>query len=160
MKNWVQGCIDWDISRNNMRFDGFNEHEMLKEELGELEDGVYGYCHDADGMRIDLEDPEYEMVDALGDIIKVAVSGLWKLGYDPDLVMGEVLREINSREQDPLQAEAWRMEGPDNQKWQKNKAQDPTTLYKADYTNCKLNTLTDIEKAEKEAMRNDMYGMP
>jgi hypothetical protein len=51
------------------------------------------------------------------------------------------------------------MEGPDNQKWQKNKAQDPATLYKADYTNCKLNTLTDIEKAEKEAMRNDMYGM-
>ena len=43
------------------------------------------------------------------------------------------LAEINSREQDLVQAKEWAENGASS-KWLKNLSQDPTTLYKADYS--------------------------
>jgi len=60
-------------------------------------------------------------------------------GYIVDLVMKQVVKEISSRKQDPEQAALWASQGGNinGDKWQKNKNQDPDTLYKADYSKCK-----------------------
>ena len=55
------------------------------------------------------------------------------LGYCFRKAMKECLAEINSREQDPVQAEEWARNGASG-KWEKNRSQSPDTLYKADYT--------------------------
>lgn len=59
------------------------------------------------------------------------------LNYNVDLAMEETIKEISSRRQDPEQAHQWSINGPSG-KWQKDKQQDPATLYTADYTKCRL----------------------
>lgn len=68
---------------------------------------------------------EYEQVDALADIIVFATGALHKMGYDPEAVLSETLKEINSREGSVNESTG---------KWEKNPDQDPFTLYKAVYT--------------------------
>ncbi len=76
----------------------------------------------------------HEKVDACGDIIVFAANQLALLGYDVDLVMKEVIKEISSRNQNPAQAARdWSEE-----KWEKDQEQDPDTLYKADFSRSKL----------------------
>ena len=77
------------------------------------------------------------MIDALADIMVFTANEIALMGYNLDLVMKQVIKEISSRQQDPLQVISWRMEGPSG-KWQKDKSQDPSTLYKADFSVCKL----------------------
>ena len=55
------------------------------------------------------------------------------LGYCFRRAMKECLAEINSREQDLEQAKDWAENGASG-KWEKNKSQNPDTLYKADYS--------------------------
>ena len=50
-----------------------------------------------DYMEIDQPGTPEEIVDAFGDIIVFASGGIAKLGYDPNKVMDEVLKEIESR---------------------------------------------------------------
>jgi len=93
---------------------GFNQDTevmMLSEELEEFASAII----------------ETEQVDALCDIIVVAVGSLLKLGYDVDCVMQETLEEIESRRGSI---------GKDG-KWHKDRKQNPSTLYKANYTKCK-----------------------
>ncbi len=45
----------------------------------------------------DLETDSEKIVDALADIIVFATGGIAKLGYDPNIVMDEVMKHINSR---------------------------------------------------------------
>jgi hypothetical protein len=60
--------------------------------------------------------------------------------YDFKKCMLETIKEISSREQDPKQAQAWYESGAVG-KWEKNREQDPLTLYIADYTSCKREPL-------------------
>lgn len=134
--------IQWNEQRNNKEFNSESEYKMLKEELAEF---------------LEAKD-EYEMVDALCDLIVIATGAIHKLGYSPKLAMLETLQEINSRQQDPLQAMSWRMEGPDG-KWQKWKDQPKDTLYKAQYEHYKyygVNVTPSHIKEQLEEMRNDM----
>ena len=62
---------------------------------------------------------------------------LSSLGYCFRRAMKECLAEINSREQDLVQAKEWAENGASG-KWLKNLSQDPTTLYKADYSKALL----------------------
>lgn len=71
------------------------------------------------------------------NILKHSKSMMIELGYDFEKCMLETIKEISSREQDPKQKEEWSKNGPSG-KWQKNKQQNPDTLYKADYESCKL----------------------
>lgn len=48
-------------------------------------------------MQPGFEPTDEQMVDALGDIIVFATGFMAKLGYDPNHVMDEVLKEIESR---------------------------------------------------------------
>jgi len=59
------------------------------------------------------------------------------LSYNFESVMKETVKEIGSRQQDPEQKAKWEQSGSNGEKWQKNRSQDPSTLYKADYSKCK-----------------------
>ena len=105
------------------------------------------------------ETTEDAVVDSRCDKIVFAIDDLMKLGYSPELSLSETHREINSRVQDPAQARLWEDHGGPIGKWQKWIGQDPTTLYKADYSQCKL-VEEDPIKVAKEGMRNEFYGQP
>lgn len=56
----------------------------------------------------------------------------------PDEVMLETYYEISRRLQDPKQKKKWDKDPTIVEKWQKDKNQDPETLYKANYNNAKI----------------------
>lgn len=79
------------------------------------------------------------MIVILDDIILISAESLLEINYQPTLTLKQVVKAISSREQDPIQAQAWatgnRQPG---EKWKKNSNQDPETLYKADFSTCKF----------------------
>jgi len=142
MSNIFSRVIGWNAERLNLSFNHQNEYDMLMEELG-----------------VEFKDAknEDEMVDALCDIIVVATGALYKLGYSPELTMDETLKEIESRMQDPDQAEQWDWYGvPEGAKWQKWKEQPKNTLYKADYSKCKYSANDAELKEIKEELRQTL----
>jgi len=88
---------------------------MIVEELAEfLEAG-----EDVDGR-----------IDAMADIIVFAYGEMAKYGYHGDKVMGEVIKEINSR------VGAY---NPETKKWQKDKSPEAQAKwYTANFSDCKL----------------------
>jgi hypothetical protein len=74
--------------------------------------------------------------DNLAYIIQTTSVVCNSLGFDFDKCMLETIKEISSRNQDPIQKEEWAKNGI-NGKWQKDKNQDKSTLYKANYESCK-----------------------
>jgi len=74
---------NWNTKRNLLSgpFNKNNEANMLMEELAEFV----------------VTKNEEEMVDALADIIVVAVGSMLKLGYDPNEAMNQCLLHIESR---------------------------------------------------------------
>lgn len=81
-------------------------------------------------------------IDGCNDAIVVAAGGITQQGYNPELTLKQVVKEITSREQDPIQAYSWSLNPglQDTEKWLKNKEQSPETLYTADFSTCKLPT--------------------
>ena len=142
--------LDWNIFRNNIDYDEASELAMYASEAKEE--------IDADG-NID------EIIDSLCDRTVVFTGSLAKSGYAnkglseamlinyeefkkiPTQVkslgycfrkaMKECLAEINSREQDPVQAKEWAENGASG-KWEKWAQQSPDTIYKADYSKALL----------------------
>ena len=113
-------------TRYGTDFNGDTAVAKLREELQELVDGIITNNTD-------------EIVDALSDIIVIATGELTKLKYNPELVLKQTVKEISSRQQDPEQAKAWAAGNKQpGEKWNKDKSQDPSTLYTADYSTCKF----------------------
>ena len=114
--------------RYGTTFDFKMAKDKLEEELQEFRDAFEAV--DVDGM-----------IDAMADLIVIAAGEMVKLGYNPELCLKQTVKEIYSREQHPKQALDWangqRLPG---EKWIKNREQDPSTLYAADYSTCKLPT--------------------
>ena len=109
--NFVSAIFFWNQERGLLeaKFDKDNEENMLWEECMEFQEA---------------KDPE-EMIDALADIIVVAIGTMFKLGYKPNDVMYETLKEITSRTGSI---------NPETGKWEK----DPNAkTYKANYAKCK-----------------------
>ena len=104
--------IEWNKERNLTGFNEYTERNLLLEEYDEFEDACYN-------GNID------EMVDALCDIIVVATGSLFKLGYNPDQVMNETLKEIESRK------------GEINKETGKFEKFKDIETYKAEYDKCK-----------------------
>ena len=100
---------------------------MLQEEVNELQSAINNNDED-------------EIIDALSDIIVFATNHMEQMRYDLDLVMKETIKEISSRKQDIVQAKRWKNnpELKEKEKWQKDKNQDPSTLYKANYSRCRF----------------------
>ena len=138
--------IDWNLYRNNINYDADSELDMALDELyREYEDA------ESDEQRIDALNDFYIIY--IGTLAKSGMEGeeltpellelyeefkkipkrVKSLGYCFRRAMKECLAEINSREQDLEQAKDWAENGASG-KWEKNKSQNPDTLYKADYS--------------------------
>ena len=78
-----------------------------------------------------------EVIDAITDIRVFAENQTEIYGYNSTKTLAEVIKEISSREQDPVQYKNWQENGNNGEKWQKNINQNLATLYKADFNNCK-----------------------
>ena len=114
--------------RYGTTFDFPKALDKLNEELDEFEDGF---------DRADT----HEMIDALADIIVIAAGEMVKLGFNPELCLKQTVKEITCREQDPEQAIAWAAGKKElGEKWLKDPKQDPSTIYTADYSTCRLYT--------------------
>jgi len=116
-----------------------NSYDVSKEkrEIMSAEFQIFIYMLQRKDILVVESEPENndkkkdEIVDAYGDIIVFAIGAIMKLGYDPKLVLKEVGKEINSRKADPE-------EPVKNGKWNKWVDQPKETLYKADFSTCKL----------------------
>jgi len=117
---WVDGLRRWRKDRNIVAPQGAYI-PSIQEELQEYADAQ----------------TEHDRIDALADILVFTCNELEVEGYNIDLVMKQVVKHISARRQDPIQAEAWFLNGPSG-KWQKDPNQDPSTLYGPDYSLCKL----------------------
>jgi hypothetical protein len=104
--------VNWNISRNLSGFNIDTEVFMLEQELQELREAT----------TID------EQIDALCDLIVLATGGIHKLNYKPNQAMEETIKEISSRQGSI---------DPATGKWEKDRSQDPSTLYTANYNNAK-----------------------
>lgn len=80
---------------------------------------------------------ELNTIDAIQDIQVFSINETELMGYDNYFCNWEVFQEIDSRQQDPLQKLQWEEVGAFG-KWQKDKNQDKSTLYTANYSKCRL----------------------
>lgn len=166
--NIQSDIIAWNVNRNNTTFNSENELAMIDSEATEAMIGLATYLNGIDDEDEETTTKGlYEYLDGLCDTyvvvtgtlaksgrVGVSLSGelydwaidyfnipemVEKVGFDFTKCMQETIKEISSRKQDPAQAEAWHTKGVRvGEKWLKDKNQDPKTLYKADYSKCKL----------------------
>lgn len=81
---------------------------------------------------------ELDIVDCLQDIIVFSTNEVELMGYDNERCNVEVLKEINSREQNPIQKEQWEKFGTYG-KWEKSLLPEhKEKWYKANYESCRL----------------------
>ena len=106
----TQQIIKFNMDRNLTTFNPEAEYRMLLEELEEFHDAIAN--NDLDGM-----------IDAMNDLRVIATGGIWKAGQDPELSLKQTCKEVLSRQGSI---------GPDG-KWLKDRSQDPSTLYTANY---------------------------
>ena len=101
--------------------------EKLTDKLDQLKEAIL------------ITDNQTVIVNLLHDISLIAAEGLLELKYQPILVLKQVVKEIQSRVQDPIQAQAWATgDRQPGEKWKKMANQDPSTLYEADFSTCKF----------------------
>ena len=112
---WKAGLRLWREKRNLKEPQTEAIVGMLREEIGELYDAI-------------INKDEFEEINACADLIVLASNHIEQKGYDLDLIMKETVKEISSREGSI---------GEDG-KWHKDKNQNPDTLYKPDYSTCKI----------------------
>lgn len=127
-----QKIIEWNRERGllNKKFNHQREVSFIVEELLEStgnHDSITARDK-AEEIAGDIVTPDYfdeeKIVDAFADIIVFSTGVIAKLGYNPDSVMNEVYKEINSRTGTMIDGKF---------------VKDPeATKYIADFTNCKL----------------------
>ena len=102
----LKRIIDWNNQRGLIEkgFNQKNEVSFIVEELLEST-GKYDSLsarEKAEEITVEILKGEEnqnkeEIIDAFADIIVFATGAIGKLGYDPEIVMDEVLKEIESR---------------------------------------------------------------
>lgn len=81
-----------------------------------------------------------DIIDTIQDIQVFCINETELMGYDNLKCNNEVFKEINSREQNPIQKEQWEKFGSFG-KWEKSLLPEHIEKwYKADYNKCKLLT--------------------
>ena len=146
--NVINGIKDWATERqiDKMEFKPEVEIVNILEELFEMTGvdsqiarGNAEFIYEREFLPNQKKVSKEDLCDALNDVIVFSTTAIMKLGYNPELTLNEVLKEISSRKQDPKQKEEWELNGiPDGAKWQKDLSQDKSTLYKADFSKCLL----------------------
>lgn len=105
----LKRIIDWNIERDiPQEYKKDKEAGHIAEELSEL-------------LRANTME---DNIDAYADIIVYVTGAIWKCGYDPDKVMYEVLKHVESRKG------SW---NSDMGKWVKQ----PSEVYKPNFDICR-----------------------
>ena len=136
---WKDSLTQWRKDRNITAPQGSYIGSMY-EEIEEYKLALEGFYKDKAGAILSFkskEEQEHAIIDAIADCIVLSSNELALMGYDLDLVMKQVVKHISSRQQDPAQRIEWSTSEPSG-KWQKDKSQDPSTIYEPDYSVCKL----------------------
>lgn len=121
-----------------------NAHALLSEDFTELFNGALLLRNTTIGNILDKfpnffrkSVTEHEIKIRLIELIELCEKMLEDMGYDFKKCMLETIKEISLRKQDPIQAIEWQENGA-SEKWQKDKNQDSSTIYKANYGLCKI----------------------
>ena len=109
--NPFEGIVKFNVDRNLTTFDASVTYPLLEEELQEF-------------FHATAVEDKTETIDALCDLVVVAVGAMYQLGYNPENALVETVNEVLSR-QGSINSNTG--------KWEKYKDQDPDTLYKANY---------------------------
>lgn len=143
-KNLTENLRQWRQDRNITKADyltfvGNVLEELLeplftKETVKIYKDEIFDiYFRDCSNKYLELE-----TLDSIKDIKVFCINEAELMGYDDIKTDEEVFKEINSREQCPLQYQEWQKNGSSG-KWQKSEREEHKALwYKADYESCKL----------------------
>jgi len=129
--------FDWDTEAVNILEEllealGINNRSIAIDAVSEINKIIHRNPLEANYNLITTN----EKVDAFGDIIVFACGALTKLGYDPEKVLLEVAKEINSREGEMV-----------NGKFTKYKTKEAMDKWvKADFTSCKLLRTTEKQR--------------
>ena len=80
-------------------------------------------------------DDDLDVLYAIADLLELE---LLDLGVVVDLAMKQCVKHISCRVQDPIQAARWQADPSliGTEKWQKDRSQDPATIFQPDYRLC------------------------
>lgn len=107
----LDAVATWNVSRNLTTYSDLVELNNINKEISEL-------------LEAAMLNDTNARVDAYCDIIVFAAGAIHKLGYQPELSLQETVKEISSRRGSI---------DPSTGKWEKDRSQDPSTLYTANY---------------------------
>jgi len=95
----------------------------------------YSLTNLINGTSDEVLDDRVYMAEIFNQFIASSIACIEALGYNPELCLDQVYKEISSRTQDPKQVERGREPG---EKWEKDKSEEAQKLwYKADFSICK-----------------------
>jgi len=119
--------MNLNLTRYGKNFDLEKFKKTFYEEVDEMFEGI---------KNNDIN----EAIDGANDTIVVLGGFITQHGYNPELTLKQVVKEIKSRNQSKEQYDRWKKDPKlqDVEKWEKDKTQDPATLYKADFSTCKI----------------------
>ena len=132
MSKVIHQITRWQEKRNlasqqyNPRTEVKNIVEELLEAIGCKDDDITKWITNEIMVHENIAEPptEEEKVDSYADIIVFCIGAILKLGYEPNLVLKETIKEINSRGGSMGQDGKWQKEITGNE-------------YKANYSVCK-----------------------
>lgn len=103
--NIIENIVNWNKQRGLIK-KGFNHQKEVSFIIEELLESTGKYDSltaraEAETIAVkicaNVDTDSEQIVDAFADIIVFAVGAIAKTGYDPQIVMDEVLKHINSR---------------------------------------------------------------
>ena len=146
--NWAASLAKWRADRDIQAQPESVFVSMIEEEREEYRDAVKAndWEEQVDAVcdqivltsnHLHFHPDRLDLIEALDNLLTIDLPAL---GVVPDLAMKQTLKEISSRVQDPSQKQKWSEQGGNvlGEKWQKDKNQASSTLYKANYNVCKL----------------------
>ena len=127
---------------NDMMVFSHNAMSYLKIDYVDTVHNVFSHFRSYTILQAISEMHDYTYDETKGKLFCIVIllcqERLESLGYDYDKTLLETIKEVSSRLQDPIQMKEWAENGCDGSKWQKDKGQAVSTLYKADYDSCKV----------------------
>ena len=133
---------EWRTNRNICEYEHRTQVENIVEEMLELmyppkSSLIKQFKYEISSKYFADETINEEKIDAYCDLIVFSINAIELLGYDAKKCMDETIKEISSRKQNPIQKQLW-ANGNKSSKWEKDSEQDKSTLYTANYKECKL----------------------
>ncbi len=104
----IKDIIDWNVERK------IPKHFIKGKEIGHITEEI---------TEILRSNSIEGNIDGFADIIVYSIGAIWKCGYNPELVMKEIIKQINSRKG------SWDSK---INKWVK----EPGETYKPDFNKC------------------------